>query len=129
MRMFKLTKDALVLGEEDEKYGFTLWAATDQGNVMFNSKVGHHVAGTQLTAEEATPKVTKEGNKPYLRLSKVKVIDSGSQGGGQSVPSATNEPKPQAAADPDIKVILELVRDNNDMLTKLLGNDESLRDL
>ena len=60
---------------QDETYGTTFWATTDQGNVMFNSKRDSVLEGTTIVAEEYTEKFTKKDNKPYLRLSKTKISD------------------------------------------------------
>lgn len=78
MKIFTLTKDALVMGDKDEKYGYTMWANTDQGDVMFNTQKSAVLEGTQITAEETVDKVSKAGN-PYLRLKKVKIAESGAE--------------------------------------------------
>lgn len=115
MHIFILTKDALILGEKDEKYGYTLWASTDKGDVMFNNQTGSVVAGTQITAEEANPKETKKG-KPYQRLSKVKVVSM-----DERVQQSVNT----QLADVGKPTQLDRIEQK---LDQLLGNDTGLRD-
>ena len=109
MQIFTLTKDALVLGDKDEQYGYVLWASTDKGDVMFNSQTGSALEGTQITAETVVPKTSSKG-KPYQRLSKVKVVDQ------------TDLPVSETADVVITDELLRLVKENNDMLHSLIGD-------
>lgn len=76
MQQFKLGKVSK-MGERDPKYGQTYWAETDGSDfpVMFNSSASYMPDGASITAEESTRKTSKKGTE-YLRLSKVKVLES-----------------------------------------------------
>lgn len=98
------------LGEMDAKFGQTYWAETKEQlePVMFNSMNENIVEGSTIEAEEVLLKQSKKGTD-YHRLKKVKVVSGAT---------------PQPASSPDQGELLALVRANNAMLRKLIGEPE-----
>lgn len=97
------------LGDADPKYGQTWWGKVNEQTepVMFNTLDGEFEAGDVLEFEEAAIKQSKKGST-YHRLKKVKKA-------GSILAGEKNAPQ-------DDELLL-LVKENNDMLRKLLGEE------
>lgn len=121
MRQFTLTEDAKVMGDKDPQYGYTLWGKTEDGDIMFNSQKGSFVEGTTIVAETATPRTSKKGTD-YLRLSKVKELEG--QQTAIEAPTTVSEAKASETGDRLLQKVLEVVEENNDMLRKLIDNEQ-----
>lgn len=114
MKQFTLSK-VDKLGDADEKYGQTYWCETQEQlePVMFNSMSQNISVGDSITAEEVLLKTSNKG-KEYHRLKKVKTVSDGSQATGASSNAQTG-----SVSESQINQLLELVKENNDMLRKL----------
>lgn len=111
MKQFTLTK-VTKMGDYDSKYGQRFWAEVNEQlePVMFNSQNQDISVGDTITAEDVLLKTSAKGTE-YHGLKKVKVVE----GSTNSTQSPISESK--------IEQILELVKENNDMLTRLTQPD------
>ena len=110
------------MGEPDEKYGTTFWGETQEQlePVMFNLMEGEPQVGDKITAEEVLLKTSKKGTE-YHRLKKVKIVDNKISLSSNEL-LTSREVAGKASFSPSesqINQILELVKENNQMLRQL----------
>lgn len=112
MKTFKLSK-VTKLGDMDAKYGQRYWCevAEQLEPVMFNSMNENIEVGQTITAEEVLLKTSSKG-KEYHGLKKVKLTDSKASQAPQT--SSTG-----SVSESQINQILELLKENNEMLKQL----------
>lgn len=65
-------KNPKVMGEKHDTYGWSIWAESNYGPVMFNTNRDLTLTEYQIFAEEEEKRTSAKGNA-YLRLKKVKI--------------------------------------------------------
>lgn len=99
MISYTLKKDAKVMGEKHPDFGFSYWTEVEEIDlpVMFSTHEMNFTVGQGIVAESQEKKTSAKGND-YMRLKKVKKVDSGSQGSSpSSAPTIKAETHPPAA--------------------------------
>lgn len=106
------------MGDPDPKYGATWYCETQEQlePIMFNLMSGVVNVGDKVTCEEVLLKTSAKGND-YHRLKKVKVIPGEQTHTEAPQPSFT--PTQGSIPESKIEQLLELVKENNEMLKQL----------